>query len=568
MILVSVAWVGVRALMAKAELESAIPLASAVQDSVISGDSNAAGSTADRLVQHAARATALTSDPIWRAFEAIPGLGQNLSAVRQVAAVVEDIANDAVIPLTEAAGSIDIEGFKPTDGAIDVKPLVDAQPSVTLAADALSQAQEDIAMIDSSDSISGVRDAVGQLRSAVDGAALSIDSVDRAVRILPAILGVAGPRDYLVLFQNPAELRATGGISGAVALLHTDGGQISMTQQVSSAEFDHYDAPVLALPTETRGIYGDITGRFIQDVNLTPNFVQSAELAQEMWRLQFGQEVSGVLSIDPVALSYLLRATGPITLPTGDVMSSDNAVQLLLSDVYARYPETDEQDAFFAAAAASVFSAVAGGDAEPIALVEALARAGSEHRVLVWSSDDAEQSVLADTTLAGGLPLSTEDTERFGVYFNDATGAKMGPFLDVQTAVGQATCRDDRRPNYAVEVTLTNTAPVDAATSLPGYVTAEGNFGVPMGSVKTIISVYGAPNMENLGLARDGVDVGYHPALDATYPVSNVGIELSPGETTTIRFNWLGAAAFDGDLALHMTPLIHMNETQKLEITC
>jgi hypothetical protein len=564
----AVAWVGTRATMAKAELESAIPLASAVQRSVVAGDSLAAGATAEQLVQHAVRASSLTSDPIWRLFEAIPGLGQNLSAVRQVAAVVENIANDAVIPLTEAAGSIDIEGFKPIDGAIDVQPLVDAQPSVALAAAALLQAQEDVAEIETSDSIAPVRDAVDQLRSVVDSAAGSIDSVDRAVRILPAILGVAGPRDYLVLFQNPAELRATGGISGAVALLHTDGGQISLTQQVSSAEFDHYDAPVLALPTETRGIYGDITGRFIQDVNLTPNFVQSAELAQEMWRLQFGQEVSGVLSIDPVALSYLLRATGPITLPTGDEMSSDNAVQLLLSDVYARYPDTDDQDAFFAAAAASVFSAVAGGEADPIGLVEALSLAGSEHRVLVWSSDDSEQSVLADTTLAGGLPLSTADTDRFGVYFNDATGAKMGPFLDVQTAVGHATCRNDRKPNYAIDVTLTNMAPSDAATSLPGYVTAEGNYGVPAGNVKTIVSVYGAPDMENLGLTRDGAEVGFHPATDTGYPISRIGVELAPGETTTIRFNWLGAAEPANELVLQMTPLIHRNETQKLEITC
>ncbi|QYF73740.1 DUF4012 domain-containing protein [Cryobacterium sp. PAMC25264] len=568
LVLGAVAWVGSRALMAKSELESAIPLASAVQDQVVAGQSAEAGGSADQLVKHAVRAADLTSDPIWRAFEVIPALGQNLSAVRQLAAVVENIATGAVAPLTEAAGSIDIEAFKPTDGAINVQPMVDAQPSVARAASALSTAQTDISAINSANSIGQVSDAVNQLREVVDGAALSIDSVDRAVRLLPSILGVAGPRDYLVLFQNPAELRSTGGISGAVALLHTDGGQISLAQQVSSAEFKHFDSPVLELPTETRGIYGDITGRFIQDVNLTPDFTQSAKLAQEMWRLQFGQDVAGVLSIDPVALSYLLRATGPITLPTGDVMSSENAVQLLLSDVYARYPDTDDQDAFFASAAGSVFAAVAGGSADPLTLVQALARAGSEHRVLVWSADDTEQSILADTTLAGGLPISSADTERFGLYFNDATGAKMGPFLDVQTAVGQTICRNDRRPNYAVDVILTNTAPADAATALPGYVTAEGNFGVPPGSVKTIVSVYGAPDMDNLGLTRDGVPVGYHPATDSGYPVSGIAIELAPGETTTIRFNWLGGSAAKKTQELQMTPVIHRNETRKLEIAC
>jgi hypothetical protein len=337
---------------------------------------------------------------------------------------------------------------------------------------------------------------------------------------------------------------------------------------VSSSEYAHYDSPVLELPLETRGVYGDITGQYIQDVNLTPNFVQSGELTQEMWRLQFGGEVDGVLSIDPVALSYLLRATGPITLPTGDVLSSENAVQLLLSDVYARYPDTKVQDAFFAAAAGSVFSAVAGGSADPIALITALAQAGAEHRVLIWSSDDAEQAILADTTLAGGLPASDEMIQRFGVYFNDATAAKMGPYLDVQTAIGQSTCRKDKRPNYAVDVTLTNIAPADAASSLPNYVTAGGAFGTAAGNVKTIAYVYGVPGMENLGVTKDGATVPYLPATDATYPLSSLAVELTPGESSVLRFSFLGPAPFTGGLELQMTPVIHRNETFKLDSAC
>jgi hypothetical protein len=351
-------------------------------------------------------------------------------------------------------------------------------------------------------------------------------------------------------------------------LLQTNAGQMQLAKQVSSSEYTHYESPVLELPLETRGIYGDITGQYIQDVNLTPNFVQSGELAQEMWRLQFGGEVDGVLSIDPVALSYLLRATGPITLPTGDVLSADNAVQLLLSDVYARYPDTAVQDAFFAAAAGSVFSAVAGGDADPIALITALAQAGAEHRVLIWSSDDTEQAVLADTTLAGALPASDADTQRFGVYFNDATAAKMGPYLDVQTAVGQSTCRNDKRPNYAVNVTLSNTAPADAATSLPNYVTAGGAFGTAAGNIKTIVYVYGAPGVENHGVTKNGEVVPHRPATDATYPLTSIEVELAPGESTVLRFNFLGAGPFGGDIELQMTPVIHRNETLKLDTAC
>jgi hypothetical protein len=568
LLLASIGWVGARALMAKGQLENAIPLAATVQGRLVEGDADAAGAAAFELVKHANSAASLTSDPVWRAFESLPAVGGNLTVVRQLAGIVEDIASGAVLPLTTAAASISVDGFKPVNGAIALQPLIDSQPSVAAATSALKAAQTDLRGVDASKTMPQVRDAAEQLRSALDGAAHSIDAVDRAVRLVPAMLGAAGPRNYLVLFQNPAELRSTGGISGAVALMATNGGQMQLTKQVSSTKYTHYDAPVLDLPLETRGIYGDITGRFIQDVNLTPNFVQSAELAQEMWRLQFGEQVNGVLSIDPVALSYLLRATGPITLPTGDVLSSDNAVQLLLSDVYARYPETEAQDLFFASAAASVFSAVAGGTADPIALITALAQAGEEHRVLVWSSDDAEQAVLADTTLAGGLPVSDQTAQRFGLYFNDATAAKMGTYLDVKTAVGQTTCRNDNRPNFALELTLTNTAPADAATSLPNYVTAGGAFGVAAGNIRTIVSAYGAPGMENLGLTQDGNTVPYLPATDATHPVSTITVELAPGASSTVRFNWLGAEPFGGALELQMTPVIHGNETLELDAAC
>lgn len=567
-VLFAVAWVSARTLMAKAELEDAIPLARVIQEQVSAGDASAASATADELNRHAQQAASLTSDPIWLAFEVLPTIGPNLIAVRNLAETVKEVAADAVIPLTNAAGAIDIASFKPVDGAIDFQPMLQAQPSVAAAHSALLTAQGNLNEIDASHTLPQVRGAVDQLRSVVSQVADGVGSINRALLIVPAMLGSEGPRSYLVLFQNPAELRSTGGISGAVALLRTEDGQMSLASQISSTDYNRYDAPVLDLPMDTRGIYGDITGRFIQDVNLTPNFVQSAELAQEMWRLQFGETVDGVLSIDPVALSYLLRATGPITLPTGDVLSADNAVQLLLTDVYVAYPDADEQDAFFAAAAASVFSAIAGGSADSIALIGALSQAGAEHRVLVWSADDAEQNVLADTTLAGGLPESDAETQRFGVYFNDATGGKMGPYLDVQTAVGQVSCRADKRPTYAVDVTLTNTAPVDASTALPSYVTADGKYGVAAGNIKTAVSVYGSTTMENLGVSRDGTDVGFHPAVDAGYPVSGVNIELSPGETTTIRFSWLGATVFSGDIETQMTPVIHRNETNKLDLGC
>lgn len=564
----AVAWVGVRAILAKGELESAIPLAAKLQSQVVSGDGTRAGLTFEKLSAHSSTAASLTSDPVWRSFEVLPFFGPNLTAVRELAAVIDDVSQDAVGPLSEVALTIELSDFKPENGSIDFQPLVDVQPKIAAAKLALDAAQKQVAAIDTSATFSVVEKAAARFATEVDGAATGVGSLNRAVQLVPSMLGASGPRNYVLLFQNPAELRASGGIPGAVALVHTEDGRIELAQQAASTDFPMYDSAVLELPAETRGLYGDITGTYMQDVTLTPNFPLSARLAHEMWNREFGVKADGVLSIDPVALSYLLKATGPVTLPTGDVLSADNAVQFLLSDVYARYESPVAQDAFFAAAAASVFAAVSSGEADPVALIEALAKAGDEHRVLVWSAHEEDQVVLADTTLAGGLPVSDDDVMRFGVYLNDATGAKMDTYLDVGVAVGQATCRQDKRPSYGVEVTLINTAPADAGKSLPAYVTGGGHFGVKPGNVKTMVFVYGAPGMQNLGMTRDKEAVGYHPATDSTYPVSSIAVELAPGESTVLRFDWLGAEPFAGELKAQMTPVINLPETQKLRIAC
>src|SRR5690606_20828767 len=142
-----------------------------------------------------------------------------------------------------------------------------------------------------------------------------------------------------------------------------------------------------------------------------------------------------------------------------------------LSETYARYPEPSDQDAFFAAAAQAVFSAVTAGDAEPKALVEALVRGGDEGRIRIWNSREEDQRYVAGTTLSGILPSDNSAGPRIGVYLNDSTGAKMDYYLDTSVTVASAVCRSDGLPSYRVTVTLTNTAPADAATSLPPYVT-------------------------------------------------------------------------------------------------
>jgi hypothetical protein len=570
-IVAAVAWVGVRGYLAAQHLQNAVALASEVQSGLTAGGGETIVDSARDLQSEVHAAVDLTGDPIWRGAEFVP-FGDNLRAVRQVSGVLSSVADDAVVPAAEVASQVSVDSFKPVDGALDLQPLVDVQPTVARADQTLTTQLAVAQDIDTSGTVSQVSDAVEQLIDVLDDATEQVDVVARAVDLAPAMLGADGPRDYLVLFQNNAELRTTGGIPGAVALLRVENGKISLVQQASSGDFPRADAPVLPLPVETQGLYGAITGQYIQDVNLTPQFPLSAQLAREMWKRQFGTEVDGVLSIDPVALSYLLTATGPVTLPTGDVLTPDNVVETLLSTAYTRYSEPTEQDAFFAGAAATVFSAVSSGQLDASALITALARAGDERRLYLWSADDAEQSRLSETTLAGELPLSTRDDPRFGVYFNDGTASKMDYYLSTEIAVGQAVCRQDGRPSWIVDVTLTNDAPADAATSLPEYVTGAGLLGTPPGDINTNVSIYAPSEGVFVAAAEDGQEVGLQTATDSGLSVTQYQKVLSPGQKSTMRVEFLGGDAVSTAAAavpsVESTPTVYPTETQTLKIGC
>jgi hypothetical protein len=211
---------------------------------------------------------------------------------------------------------------------------------------------------------------------------------------------------------------------------------------------------------------------------------------------------------------------------------------------------------------------VNGVELDPVALVDALAKAGDENRVLIWSAHEEDQALLAGTTLAGGLPQSTNTDQRFGVYFNDSTTAKMDPYLKVSIAAGQVVCRGDGLPLNSVRVTLTNVAPSDSATVLPEYVTGGGLFGIPPGNIRTNIATYGAGDLYNLGVARDGVRVAYQGATDSGYGVSKLEIEIAPGESTTLDFQFLGNDPRKGGISVQHTPFVYPVETTPLAMTC
>ena len=371
----TVAWVGVDALRARDELKAAAGQVQVLRSQVVKGDRPAAAATLKSLQHHAAAANAGTHCPHWSAARTLPWLGPNLRAAQTVSEVIDGLAVHALPALTGATALVDPTSLAPVKGRINLAPLVKAAPQVVSADAQVRAAASRLDAVDPDGLALAVSAPLADLRTQVGQVALTTGTAARAVRLLPAMLGANGPREYLMLVQNNAEQRATGGIPGSVVRLRAVGGAVKVVEQRSGSSLGGLPKPVLPLTSQERALFGDDLGREMLDVTFTPDFPRSAQLAQAIWREKVGGGVDGVFSIDPGALAHVLGATGPVKLLTGQQLTAKNAEQLLLNDVYRQIADPRLQDAFFAMTAGTIFDAMLGGQGKPTAVVDALAQA-------------------------------------------------------------------------------------------------------------------------------------------------------------------------------------------------
>lgn len=559
----SIGWVVFRGGGAVIELQSVKTSASQLREAIAEGDLVRAERIAPRIEQHAATAHDLTDDFIWRGFEFVPWLGPNFTAVREVAAIADSVAADAMTPVLAAADDIDLSAFGFSGGSLDLEPLAAIEQPLSGAAEVLAEADLRAQQIDADATLEPLADAVGQMRDVVTETAAVVGTMHGASVLLPTMLGGDGPRYYLVAMQNNAELRSEGGIVGALALVKAEYGSITLIRQASTSDFPTLTDP-LPVSESTTALFDDRAGRFMQNATSIPDFTEAAPLLAQRWEDRFGQQVDGVVAVDAIVARHLVEAAGDVSF-AGYTVTAETIIPLLLSEVYAAVPDPKTQDAVFANAAGALL-AIALTDSEPQSLLSALATSASEDRIRIWSTHEDEQAVLAASTLAGALPRDGERGTYVGVLFNDATGGKMDYYTDasIDTAVG--VCHGE--PTTQVRVTWTNNAPADAAETLPPYVTANGAYDVEPGSVRTLIAVYGPEGATVQSFDRDGSEDQVQTASLDDRSVVQHDVTLAPGESTTITVSFIGSGAGERLTRVQHTPMITTPDTTRSQITC
>lgn len=551
-VIAGVAWVGVDALRARGELKTAAAEVHVLQGQVEKGDRQGAAATLKSLQQNAAAAQAGTHGPHWSATRALPWLGHNVTAVQTVSEVVDGLAVDALPALMDATSLVDAKTLAPVNGRVDLAPLVRAAPEVVAANAEVQTAVARLDGIEPAGLLGAVAAPLADLRAQVGKVAMTTATADRAVRLLPPMLGADGPREYLLLVQNNAEQRATGGVPTLIRLRAVDGTVQVVETRSAAGNLANLPKPILPLTAQEQALFGDLLGIYMADVTMTPDFPRSGQLARAMWRQQVGGDLDGVLSIDPGALANVLGATGPVKLSSGQVLTETNAAQVLMNTVYLKILDPVKQDEFFAASATTVFDAMLAGHGEPSATVDALAQSAREGRLMVWSAHEAEQALLSGTVLSGELVGVHGESPVIGVYLNDGSAAKIGYYLRTDVVATPTGCRPDGSQAVSVRVTLTSTAPANAA-NLPPYI-ASGN-AVPKGEVRTDVLLYAPAGGRVDDVRVSGAEQGVFSQTHNGLAVVGKTVQLKPGQRVVIDYDILTGRQQPRTPVLRVTPV-------------
>ncbi|MDP1710694.1 MAG: DUF4012 domain-containing protein [candidate division WWE3 bacterium] len=133
------------------------------------------------------------------------------------------------------------------------------------------------------------------------------------LEIAPALFG-SPPRTYLVLFQNDAELRATGGFITGFSLLTVKDGKVLSNDFYSGAYFAASYPPELGSPPRPVSKYLNVGKWHFQDSNFSPDFPTTAQTILGVWGKSKLPKVAGVAVINTEIASDLLTLTGPLRL--------------------------------------------------------------------------------------------------------------------------------------------------------------------------------------------------------------------------------------------------------------
>jgi Protein of unknown function (DUF4012) len=546
-VLVVVGLAGISALGVRRHLVEGRDALTRGKDELVDGDAATAREEFEQAHQ-AFVAAADGSRSIWLTLaDAIPFVGNTPDAIRAVA--------DAGVLTSEAAEGLAAAVADLPGGLGALAPTADGIPIESLSAltDATAHADEltgdALATLDSAPTgfvLGPVTDARSDAQAELERLHRQLHAGSLILTRLPAFLGANGPRHYVFGASNPAELRGTGGLIGAYAILTVDQGRLSFSDFRPIQSLPRPDVSDVPSPSQEYSdnydFYRSGLGLWV-NTNMTPDYPLAADAFWLTYEATTGEEVDGVMLADPFALKALMRVTDPIQVTgTGIELNDKNIVSFVSNKAYALFETNEQRKLVLGRVAQAVLAGFLADGGDPQAKVRALLKAFDDGHVLAWSTDRRMQRGLALTTVGGAFdPLGTD---AISVVTNSASGTKLD-FYQQRTVTYDVRLTGGGTANATLTVDMLNDSPT---SGFPPYVIGPyKDYSTRAGENVAVVDLYC-----DRGCALQSATRGDEPVeltsyrMDG-YPYFEDYVRTASGEAANISAELVLTQAWDGD---------------------
>lgn len=398
-----------------------------------------------------------------------------------------------------------------------------------------------------------IREKVVLLQDTVDSVTALTGQVKPIVGFFKPLMGVPEKKQYLLLFQNDAELRPTGGFMTAYALLTVDNGKLT-----PGASFDIYTLDArfgnrLPAPEPIKNYLPKVNNWHLRDMNLSPDFAESMGVFWEHAKGVIGTgQIDGIIAVDTKVLVDILEVLGPIGVAEWGNFSAENDPRCDCPQVfyelesYADRPVgtiRQERKGIIGPLMHSIMLNAMGSPRKkwPQFFNVALENIQEKHILLYFFDEDIQKA--AEALNAGGT-LRAYEGDYFHLNDTNFGGAKSNMFIE-ETVTQDIEVGDDGSVVKTVTVEYRNPAPPSNCNLEKGELCLNGLY-------RDWVRLYVPSGSELLEVQGSEVEANTYEELGKTVFEAFYGDEspLRPQGKAQLTFKYKLPFKADGELAL------------------
>src|SRR3989344_5855265 len=414
----------------------------------------------------------------------------------------------------------------------------------------LQRAQQELGRINPRHYPPSIRTKIASLQSSLVSSGEVLKNIKPLLAFLPKLLVQAETQTYLLIFQNDAEIRGSGGFLTAYAILETFRGKITPVLSQDIYELDNKFGKRLPAPEPIKKYLPLVYNFHLRDMNLSPDFTVSMDTFLPNYKevAQY-KDFNGVIAMDTQIVVDLLKILGPVGVADwgrydAEIIEECNCPQVVYKmEDYATRPTyyiKANRKGMIGPLMHSILLNVMNSPKKlwPQFMEIGLKNINAKHLMFYFPDDPAMQQA-ADAFNASGR---VKEFEADYFYLNDTNfaGAKSNLYVtqDIDQAIEVAS---DGTITKTVTITYTNPEPPDDCNLESGGLCLNG-------LLRDWVRLYVPEGSQLVEVLGSGIEATVNKELGKT--VLEAFIELRPESRTKLIYKYTLPFKKSGDYRL------------------